>query len=129
VKDYRRRKWQTIYGITMFFLLRRLRCCKCGKLHTELPDKLLPYKRYEAKAIEKTISGKGTACVASMRTKKRWIRWFERFRKMFPILFICRAKKNSGIKADKESTGTTKEYGWLQYVVSKIINTGEKIPT
>ena len=69
VKDYRKRKWRTIYGKTIIYILRRLRCCQCKKLHTELPAKLLPYRRYEAKAIESTITGKDAACVASLRTK------------------------------------------------------------
>ncbi|MDR1979898.1 MAG: DUF6431 domain-containing protein [Synergistaceae bacterium] len=33
------------------WIVRRLRCCSCGKLHTELPQFILPFKHYEALAI------------------------------------------------------------------------------
>ena len=93
VKDYRKRKWRTIYGKSRIYILRRLRCSHCKKLHTEIPDKLLPYKRYEMKAIEAIFNRKGAACVASVRTKKRWIRWCERFLKTF-LLFFKTCYKN-----------------------------------
>ncbi len=41
-----------------------------------LPYFLLPYKRYNAKAIECVLHGEDLDCVASIRTKKRWLMWY-----------------------------------------------------
>jgi len=38
------------------YVIRRLRCKKCGKIHHELPDLLVPYKRHCAQTIEQIIS-------------------------------------------------------------------------
>ena len=33
------------------FLIRRLKCSNCGRLHRELPDCLVPYKHYASEVI------------------------------------------------------------------------------
>jgi hypothetical protein len=38
-------------------IIRRLRCCMCHKIHHELPDFLVPYKRYESSSLEAVITG------------------------------------------------------------------------
>ena len=53
----RRRMIIVIGGTPMTIIIRRLRCKKCGKIHHELPDKIIPYKRYCAETIEKIIGG------------------------------------------------------------------------
>jgi hypothetical protein len=40
------------------FYIRRLFCHKCDRLHHELPDFLVPYKRHSAQTIEAVIRGK-----------------------------------------------------------------------
>ena len=42
-------------GIKRRFLIRRLKCCNCGKLHRELPDCLAPYKHYASEVISGAI--------------------------------------------------------------------------
>ena len=42
-------------GIWQILIIRRLRCCDCKKIHHELPDILVPYKRHCAETIEKII--------------------------------------------------------------------------
>ncbi len=37
-------------------MIRRLRCEKCGRIHHELPDMLVPYKQHIAATIEKVYS-------------------------------------------------------------------------
>jgi hypothetical protein len=39
-------------------IIRRLYCAKCDRLHHELPDCIVPYKRYGADVIERVINGK-----------------------------------------------------------------------
>lgn len=37
--------------------IRRLKCMKCGAMHRELPDYILPYKQYEAEVIMGVLEG------------------------------------------------------------------------
>ena len=37
--------------------LRRMRCDRCGKVHREIPDYILPYKQYEADLIQGVMEG------------------------------------------------------------------------
>ena len=39
------------------FLIRRLKCSKCGKLHRELPDFLAPFKQYATEIISGVLDG------------------------------------------------------------------------
>ena len=39
------------------FLIRRLKCSSCGKLHRELPDCLVPYKHYASEVISGVLDG------------------------------------------------------------------------
>lgn len=57
--------------------IRRLRCACCKKIHHELPDLLVPYKRYGSKSIEEVISGsKELSVAADESTITRWKQWF-----------------------------------------------------
>lgn len=38
-------------------VVRRLRCTQCRKIHHELPDCVVPYKRYESACVEQVVSG------------------------------------------------------------------------
>jgi hypothetical protein len=59
------------------FIIRRLRCEQCGKIHHELPDLMIPYKRYAADIIEDTIFQTVHLTVAADEsTIYRWRKWF-----------------------------------------------------
>lgn len=59
------------------YSLRRLRCQTCGKLHLELPDFLLPYKRYEAKVIVAVIHGEAAQAPNETRTIQKIRSWYK----------------------------------------------------
>jgi len=74
-------------------IIRRLRCEECVRIHHELPDMLIPYKRYESKCIEAVIEQNaglaasfgrcspmqpGLAVAADESTIRRWREWFRR---------------------------------------------------
>lgn len=42
---------------TKWFIIRRLRCNKCGMLHRELPEYVYPYKQYESELIAGVLDG------------------------------------------------------------------------
>ena len=80
-RDSRERILRQYGGDTFWVLIRRLICCHCGRLHTELPDCLAPYKHYEVEVIENvvdkvidedTIEG-NHPCEATMIRWKEWI--------------------------------------------------------
>lgn len=43
-------------GDKKILIVRRLRCTGCGRIHHELPDLIVPYKRYSCEAVEFIIS-------------------------------------------------------------------------
>ncbi len=54
-RDRRRRIMRSYGGKTSHIWLRRLRCKRCGRLHLELPDLLVPQKHYTAEVIENVV--------------------------------------------------------------------------
>ena len=61
-------------------IIRRLRCLACRRIHHELPDCLVPYKRYESACIEEIITGDSTSLsvAADEATLYRIRKWFSR---------------------------------------------------
>lgn len=77
----RPRIWIQDEGTTNHLIIRRLRCDSCGRIHHELPDVLVPYKRHGAAVIEKALEDPKAAEVAvESSTLRRWQEWFEHFR-------------------------------------------------
>ncbi|WP_236620369.1 DUF6431 domain-containing protein [Sporolactobacillus laevolacticus] len=76
----RLRKYIEDSGKCVSLRIRRLCCGTCSKIHHELPDLLLPYKRYESCCFEKAISQPNKNDVATDNsTLFRWNRWFLEF--------------------------------------------------
>ncbi|WP_423719515.1 DUF6431 domain-containing protein [Anaerotruncus rubiinfantis] len=72
VYDTRRRHAISATGAPRWFLLRRLLCPGCGKLHIELPDFLRPRKHYDSQVIDDTVAGRLDCCPADDSTIRRW---------------------------------------------------------
>lgn len=73
----RRRHYINGLGERLALIIRRLRCSPCKRVHHELPDILVPYKRYGSESIEAVVSGASTLAVAADEsTITRWKRWF-----------------------------------------------------
>lgn len=55
-----------------------MRCTQCRRIHHELPDCLVPYKRYESASIEQatTDSSESVDTAADNATLYRWKTWF-----------------------------------------------------
>ncbi len=71
------RKCTNNAGNTIKLRIRRLRCKNCHKIHHELPDLLIPYKRYDSKCIESVVADDKTLSVpADDSTLSRWKVWF-----------------------------------------------------
>ncbi|WP_143826216.1 DUF6431 domain-containing protein [Scatolibacter rhodanostii] len=55
VRDSRHRRVINAAGEVTFYRLRRFKCQSCARIHTELPDCIVPYKHYAADVIESEL--------------------------------------------------------------------------
>ena len=80
--DRRNRKYQNITGDQKILVIRRLRCCnpRCQRIHAELPDFLVPYKRYAVDVITAVLSGTAIVAPAEESTRHRWKNWYRQIR-------------------------------------------------
>lgn len=76
VRDSKRRHVITADGETQVFSLRRLKCIKCGSLHVELPDLIVPHKHYSRDVINRALNGAFINCPAENSTIYRWEKEF-----------------------------------------------------
>jgi len=73
-----RRKTRSAYGETTLYQLRVLQCRHCGKTHRELPEPIVPHKRYDAEAIIQIRERpEEVICEPNVRTRiMAWLAWF-----------------------------------------------------
>ena len=65
-------------GSSMVLIIRRKRCGSCNKIHHELPNLLVPYKRYGAESIESVVGELEPSHVAADEsTLYRWRQWYK----------------------------------------------------
>lgn len=48
---------RTKNGETSYVHVPRYQCCRCNKIHRQLPESLLPYKQYEKEVVKGVIEG------------------------------------------------------------------------
>lgn len=72
VRDSKKRIVRDISGEEYLFSLRRFICVECGKVHTEIPDCIVPHKRYFKDAIEAAVDGKCDYYIMDDSTIYRW---------------------------------------------------------
>ena len=70
-------------GNIEILVIRRLRCNDCRKIHHELPDMIVPYKRHCAETIENVISGEAVDICCDFVTEYRIKKWWAAFRLYF----------------------------------------------
>jgi hypothetical protein len=130
VRDSRERHVILQDGTRRTYRLRRLRCIGCRRIHTELPATMLPFKHYEASAIETTIDQSRSDCPADNSTLSRWRKaftqsnsqidgalralWAHKRKEHFPIL------NRKSLLHKLRTTGP----GWLAFVHQILINSG-----
>lgn len=130
----RRRKYINDTGDTIVLVIRRLRCGHCGKLHHELPDLLVPYKRYGNESVEAVVTGKSALTVAADEsTIGRWRNWFLEL-----VEYFLGCLKSIAIRHGRESMGSAPHLpkstlqriwhhvgdapGWLARIVRPVAN-------
>jgi len=70
-------------GTKEILVIRRLRCNDCRKIHHELPDMIVPYKRHCVETIENIIIGEVADICCDYVTEYRIKRWWSAFRLYF----------------------------------------------
>ena len=76
----RKRVWYQSNGDRSTLIIRRLYCEACARIHHELPDLLVPYKRYDAESLEGALSEPEHKDIAADEsTLIRWKTWFLAF--------------------------------------------------
>ncbi len=99
VRDTKRRKLicTTEEIVVRTYRLRRLYCTDCGKLHTELPDCMQPYKHYEADAIQAEIDSSQENPNADESTLRRWRTEFHRLKNQLEGALRALWSEHSGV--------------------------------
>ena len=130
----RKRKYIKSSGENCSLVIRRLRCQQCNRIHHELPDILVPYKRYDSESIEAVVTGSSALSVAADEsTLARWRSWFQSHSTYFlgcldsiAIRFLHGAtRSDSGLPRSvlqKIWQHTNNVTGWLARVVRPIAN-------
>lgn len=80
--DRRDRKYRDINGDQKTLVIRRLRCRnpQCRRTHAELPDFLVPYKRYAVDVIAAVLAGTAVGAPTEEATRHRWRIWYFQIR-------------------------------------------------
>ena len=136
-RDTKLRKVKNLLGEIRRFLLRRLRCTECKKLHTELPDIIQPYKQYDSETIQKVLDGcaEATVCAADDSTIRRWKNEFSEaepdINQRLASVYAQMSDGGVPITATFNVLGRVKIEikRWLSFVMELLINNGHKICT
>lgn len=131
----RKRKTKETGEETKILIIRRLRCENCKRIHHELPDCLVPYKRYASSNIEQVLSDAQSPpdLAADEVTLYRLKRWFHG---IFPYLLGSLRSIAIRLNQDpvKEPSVLSQsvhqrighyvgnEPGWLARIVRAIVN-------
>lgn len=129
----RPRVWFKSSGEKAKLIIRRLYCKSCGRIHHELPDLLVPYRRYDAKSIEGAVSEPPrTDIAAEESTLLRWKCWFlswaiyaagclQSVAMRFHLPVACPSERlQSALQRIGHYVGDAA--GWLKRVVRPIVN-------
>lgn len=124
-------------GKTMYLIIRRLRCSNCHKIHHELPDLLVPYKRYVSAAIEVIIDDNAAEICCENSSISRIKSWFADISQHMSGCLSAIAVRlglkirpgngSSAYQRIKHMVGETS--GWLAKAVRTIVNTNNWVHT
>ena len=133
-------------GEKLLLSLRRLQCTNeaCGRIHHELPDCLVPYKRHASASIESACTpgaeAADTGISAENSTLSRWKRWAETFAQYWGSCLRAissRMDMNPGTKLEASSASPLQRLfqhlghqpGWLAEIVRTLVNAGLWVQT
>ena len=95
------------------YRIRRLKCLHCNKIHHELPDFIVPYKRYSSDLISNVIEGNDDTRMDPQQIKKLH-HWFALRLKSFVGLVRRAFKVDLNLAVSHEPDGTLSNLDWLK---------------
>jgi len=118
----RKRTVKHMDGSQKYLIVRRLYCISCRVIHHELPDTIVPYKRYVSDVIEAVIDGQIDAVPCETSTIDLWQEWFKRAKAHIAncISAVCLSvldEEFSLLLLRREGKG------WLKRIVRILVNT------
>lgn len=126
----RKRNLKKADGSEQVLSIRRLECELCGKIHHELPDMIVPYKRYEAEAVESALSGDGSNTAGTFpgegNTLQRLKLWFLLLQEYFDEVLLSFTRQlclESKILLPLYPLKRQAD-GWLKCLVRLTVNAG-----
>lgn len=146
--DYHSRVIRPLRDITGKEELYNIRVLKCvnkacpSKYHRELPDIIVPYKRYSAESIENAIGQDETIVAADESTIYRWRKWFNTnatyitMALLGVLITIAGNKETSSLNIEKQridapvewiKTTTGRTVRWLSEIVRILVNSSRWI--
>lgn len=90
----RKRKAIKIDGAVLVMSIRRLQCQNCRKIHHELPNIVMPYKRHCSETIEKIIVGEDEEIGCEESTIRRVKAWWTVWRLYFESVIASLLEKD-----------------------------------
>ena len=93
VMGSRKRKVIDSGGDKRTLVIRRLRCKVCGRVHHELPDIVVPYKRHCTQTIEKIIAGRTDEVYCEEGTIRKIKAWWAACRLYFESVMVSLREK------------------------------------
>ncbi|HHU77992.1 MAG TPA: hypothetical protein GXZ29_03815 [Clostridiales bacterium] len=130
----RPRKYLQEDASQVILIIRRLRCMECNKIHHELPDILVPYKRYKSECIEAVVAKKSSTTLAiacDESTLHQWKSWFNALREYFAgclqSIAVQLGKETEEASRPKSVLHRIWHYvgdarGWLARIVRPLVN-------
>lgn len=132
VAGSRKRILRQLDGEPIILIIRRLKCEHCHRIHHELPDTVVPYKRHCAETIEEILSDteeKIYPCESSTAVRLR--NWFSLLREHFEkaLVAVQYRYKQDGRLSQELSTllplvPAFLPAGWLGRLVRTLVNAG-----
>lgn len=98
----------------MYLKIRRLKCRNCEKIHHELPDIIVPYKRHCEETIEDIVAGTDLNVCCYESTISRIKEWWTAFQ-LFKISVLGSLNEKFGIDLTTEKK--------LAKIVRALVNT------
>ena len=109
------RKLRMQDGTIQKLRIRRLLCPHCHRTHRELPDRIIPYKRYERESIEEVLNGNPKGAPDDERTREKLRSWYKQIRNYLKGI-LTRQKVKWFASPEKKIS--------LQSMVKVVVNAG-----
>jgi hypothetical protein len=95
MRSWRKRVMIASSGEKIELQIRRLKCPKCERIHHELPDCLVPYKRHCAEIIEEIIDARTPNIPCEKLTIHRILQWWSIVMPYFLDIFYFLSEKHT----------------------------------